>query len=351
MISKYRLLGVALHAIHKDIHHHSINQQWRTYFSWAILSYMRSDSFTGRSFSHSEYSVFKGPFWTCRAYALACMASLMDPEDRVIEWKVEWAKKLLFLNILEVIQDERIADAPPLPAALFILDERVAHALPLSVVRFIQDERVADTFPLPAIRVILPTPQRVDSIIGVVGWLLDQAFRQRIPGAYEAFREKGSLRYIEEKSTLYPELIELLRGYITGLSDAKVGNLQSVEFFDQHIKDLHQAPVIHCICASIARSGIPPRSILSTLASIAPYDNEWPDILQTLNSLGHEYSVQCYTLHPADDGTRNDVRCWKKEMKGIVNILAECLKKEKGRNTNINISNLQNLWQSLGNMA
>ncbi|PBK86025.1 hypothetical protein ARMGADRAFT_1035990 [Armillaria gallica] len=309
-ISKYRLLRVALHAIHKDIHHlvNPPSKQWRTDVFWAILSFIMSDLFTGCSLSNPEYSEFKQPFWTCRAYALACMASLMGGgrESCDVEWKAEWATKPLFLNILRVIHDERVADAPPPPAVQVILD-----------------------------------PPRVDSIIGVVGWLLCQAFKRGIPGAYEAFRQNGSLGYIAKKSSLYLELIEALRGYITGLSDAKTGKfpgIQSDEFPDRHIQDLHRAPVIRCICASIVRSVTPPRPMLSSLTSIAPHDDKWPNILQTLNSLDDEYpdSVQCYTLHPTDNGTPNDLKRWKKDMKEIVRILAECLEVAKSSNIDIN---------------
>ncbi len=197
-ISKYRLLRVSLHAMNKAVNDHPDNdssKQWRTDAFWAIHSYMTSDLFAERSSGNSEDSELKDLFWTFHADVLACMASLMGEgrEDWVVEWKEDWAKKPTFLNILQFIHDERVADIPRLP--------------PIAVI---------------------PDPsQHVDSITGVVGLLLDQAFKQGIPGAYEAFQEKDSLRYIADKSSLHPELIELLRGYITGLSDAKAGNFQS----------------------------------------------------------------------------------------------------------------------------
>ncbi|KAK0432064.1 hypothetical protein EV421DRAFT_1924779 [Armillaria borealis] len=225
------------------------------------------------------------------------------PEDCGIEWKAELAMKPLFLNILRVIHDERVADAPPPPSVQVILD-----------------------------------PPRVDSIIGVVGWLLGQAFKRGIPGVYEAFRENGSLGYIANKSSLHLEFIEGLRGYITGLSGAKTRKLPDIQedLLDWHIEDLHQAPVIRCICASIAPSITPPCPILSSLTSIAPHNDKWPNILQTLKLLDDEYSVQCYTLHPTDNGTPNDMKRWKKDMKEIVRILAECLEEAKGSNNDIN---------------
>ncbi len=76
--------------------------------------------------------------------------------------------------------------------------------------------------------------------------------------------------------------------------------------------------------------------MLSSLASIAPYYDEWFNILEILNSPDHEYSVQCYTLHPADNGTQDDVKRWKRDMKEIVHVLAECLEEEKGRNMGTN---------------
>ncbi|SJL17962.1 uncharacterized protein ARMOST_21533 [Armillaria ostoyae] len=191
----------------------------------------------------------------------------------------------------------------------------------LNILRVIHDEHVVDAPPLPAIQVILDPP-RVDSIIGVVGWLL----------------ENGSLGYIANKSSLHLELIKALHGYITGLSGAKARKLPDIQedLLDWHIEDLHQAPVIHCICVSIAHSITPLCLILFSLTSIAPHNDKWPNILQTLNSLYDEYSVQCYTLHPTDNGTPNDMKHWKKDMEEIVHILAECLEKEKDRNNDIN---------------
>ncbi len=178
-ISKYRLLRVALHAINKDIHCRPLNlpsKQWRTDVFSAILSYMMSDLFTGYSSSISEDSEFKDLFWACRAHVLVCMASMMhgSTEYSAVEPNAGWATKSLFLNILRVIHDEPVGDAPHLSAILAFPD----------------------------------LPQRFDSISGIAGYILCQAFSRGIPEAYEAFRETGSLRYIAEKSSLHPELIE-----------------------------------------------------------------------------------------------------------------------------------------------
>ncbi|PBK85953.1 hypothetical protein ARMGADRAFT_1035935 [Armillaria gallica] len=47
-------------------------------------------------------------------------------------------------------------------------------------------------------------------------------------------------------------------------------------------------------------------------------------------------SPTCYTLHSTNKGTPNDVKCWKRDMEGIVSTLAECLKKKKGSHNDIN---------------
>ncbi|KAK0226805.1 hypothetical protein EDD85DRAFT_795126 [Armillaria nabsnona] len=254
-----------------------------------------------------EYSEFKDHFWTGSTYALACMASLMGggPEYCVIEPNAEWVMKPLFLNILQAMHHERVADVP-------------------------------SQTPFP---VYPDLPQHIDSAISAVGILLDQAFKQGIPSAYEAFQEKGSLHYIAEKSRLHLGLIEGLRAYITGLSDAKAGkfpDIQSDEFPDRHIHDLHEAPVICCICASITYSGYPPRPILSSLASIDPNHSQWTEILDTLNSPDHEYSVNNYSFDPIKAISSDDQKHLKKRMKKTLHILDECLKAERARRNGIN---------------
>ncbi|KAK0486775.1 hypothetical protein EDD18DRAFT_1360433 [Armillaria luteobubalina] len=305
-IFKYRLLRVALCAIKNTIRSADPpSKEWRTHLFWAILSYIKSDLFSGHALSNSEYWEFEDLLWACRAYALVCLAILtsLGPKYRVFVREQQWNDKDLVLSILRVIHEERAVDTPVLPPGPALLKRG--------------------------------TRDHVDSIIYIAGWFLGHAFDNRTPGVYEAFQEKGSLRYIAEKSSLHPEIIEGLRGYINGLSSAKAGKLPDIQLdntLDRHIEDLHQAPVIRCICASIARSGTPSRPILSTLASIAPYHDQWSNILQTLNSPDHEYSVQCYALHPKDKGTRDDVERWKKDMKKNVSILTECLEEENRRN-------------------
>ncbi len=309
-ISKYRLLCIAIGAIQKVLRHHPIDppsKEWRTNVFRAIVSFMMSDLFTGRSLSDLEYSEIKDTFWTGSTYTLACMASFIDgdPEYCVIEPNAEWDTKPLFLNIIQVIHDERVADVP-------------------------------SQTPFP---VYPDRPQRVDSAIGAVSLLLDQAFKRGIPGVYEAFREKGTLRYVAEKSRLHLDLIEGLQAYINGLSDAKAGkfpDIQSDEFPDRHIHDLHEAPVIRCICASIAHSGLTPRPILSSLASIDPNNSRWTEILDTLNSPDHEYSVNNYSFDPIKAISSDDQKRLKKSMKKTLRILAECLKAERARRNGTN---------------
>ncbi|KAK0190190.1 hypothetical protein F5146DRAFT_1139775 [Armillaria mellea] len=318
-ISKYQLLCVALRTIHKDIHDpvDPPSKQWQTHLFQAILSYMMSDFFTGHSMTDSEYPEFKDLFWTCRGYALACMASLIGvgPESCGIEWTAEWAKMPLFLNIIEVIHDEDVADAP--------------H--------------------LPAVRVIPGLSQHLDFIRSIVSWLLGQAFLQGIPGAYEAFQEKGSLEYIAEKCSLHLEFIDGLHGYITGLSDAKAGkfpDVQSDEFPDWHIQDLHQAPVIHCICASISYYVPQPRPILSSLISIDPNHPEWTKILETLNSANHEHSVDNYQFDKSMGISSEDQKSLKKKMKNTLRILEKCLEEERHSMNSINQSSTSSSAQT-----
>ncbi|KAK0471459.1 hypothetical protein IW261DRAFT_1597270 [Armillaria novae-zelandiae] len=240
-ISKYQLLCIALSAIRKDIlSADPLSKEWQTLLFWATLSDIKSDLYSRHTLSDPEYSEFKDPFWTCRAYALVCMGLFTGghAEYCVAEWKAEWADKPFFLNILRVIDDERVADAP---------------------------------FLLP-VQVKPDSLHPADSIFGVVSRLLGQAFEWEIPGAHEAFREKDSLRYIAERRSLHPDLIEGLRGYITGLSNAKAGkfpDIQSGEFPD---------------------CGTQPRPILSSLASLDPNHSEWDRILHTLYSPNDENS-------------------------------------------------------------
>ncbi|PBK85910.1 hypothetical protein ARMGADRAFT_1086945 [Armillaria gallica] len=309
-ISKYQLLHVALCAIDKYIHYHPRDRpsnQWQTDVFRAILSYIMSDSFTGSLLSKLEGLEFKELFWACHSYGLVCMALLMDggSENCIIEPPTEWVTKPLFLNILQVIHDENVAHTPC-----------------LSTIQAFPD-----------------LPQHFDSIVGIVSFLLGKEFSRGILNAYEAFKEKGSLSYIAENSSLHPELFKGLHGYITGLSEAKARKLPDIQL-DQslgwHIRDLHQAQVICCICASIACSNTSPHHILSSLVLIAPYHDEWFNILEILNSSDHKYSVQCYTLHPTNNGMQDDLKHWKKDMKETVRILAECLEEEKGRNKGTN---------------
>ncbi len=224
-------------------------------------------------------------------------------EYSAVEPNAGWATKSLFLNILRVIHDEPVGDAH--------------HP--------------------SAIRASADLPQRFDSISGVASYLFDQAFSWGIPEAYEAFREKGGLRYIAEKSSLHPELIEGLHGYITGLLKCKAGkfpHIPSDEFLDRHIQDMHQAYVIRYVCASVVGSRTPPHPILFYLASIAPVHPEWSKILDTLNSPDDENSIDKYIL--GSDTSPDDRGKFRKDMEDTVEILDKCLKAARDRRNGIN---------------
>ncbi|PBK79685.1 hypothetical protein ARMGADRAFT_1092866 [Armillaria gallica] len=188
------------------------------------------------------------------------MASLMgeSPEDYVIEWREDLARRPTFLDILQFIHNEHVADIPCL---------------------------------LP-IEIIADPPQCVVSMIDIVGLLLGQAFKWGIPRAYEAFQEKDSLRYLTDNISLHPELIKLLCIYITGVSKAvTLPNIQSDGFLHWHIQDLHQATVICCICASITPSNTERGHILSSVVSINPHHSEWDGILEILKSPADKNSI------------------------------------------------------------
>ncbi|KAK0226834.1 hypothetical protein EDD85DRAFT_855747 [Armillaria nabsnona] len=260
---------------------------------------MKSDLFTGRSLGNLGDSV-----WTCRSHALVCMASLMrrGPEYSAVEPNEEWVTKPLFVNILRVIHDDRVADTPRLSA-------------------------IPD-FPDPL--------QHVDPMIGAAGFILGQIFSWEIPGAYEAFREQKGLGDIAVRKKLHSELIAVLRGYITGISNAKARNLpaiQSDDFLDWHIQDLHQVHVIGFVCASITYSGTPWRRILSSLVSIDPNHSEWDAIVKTLSE-NDEYSFEKYILDR--DTLPDDQEHLKESMKVTVRILAECWEGERDRRNGAN---------------
>ncbi|KAK0481217.1 hypothetical protein EDD18DRAFT_1203662, partial [Armillaria luteobubalina] len=288
-ISKYRLLRAALRAIDKNIHYHPDDlpsAKWRTDVFQAILSYMKSDVFTGCSLSHSEGSV-----WTCRSHALMCMASLMrgGPEYSTVELNAEWVTKPLILNILPVIHDDSVADTPSLSAIPDIPDP----------------------------------PQCFEPTIGAAGSILGQAFSREIPRAYEAFREEKGLGDIAVKISPHPELIELLLGYFTGLSKTKARNvsaIQSDDFLDWHIQDLHQVHVIGFVCACITYGDTPRHRILSSLVSVDPNHSEWDVIVKTLSN-SDEFSFGKYI--PRRKTFSDDHEYLKKSMKVTVRMLAQ----------------------------
>ncbi|KAK0471810.1 hypothetical protein IW261DRAFT_1511027 [Armillaria novae-zelandiae] len=141
-----------------------------------------------------------------------------------------------------------------------------------------------------------------------------------------------------DREYLHPKVLEGFQGYLTGLLEAiKIAGNRSLDpetFPGWHIEDLHRAVVIRCICASIVRSGTPPRPILSFLASIVPHHPEWPNILDTLNSTDGKYSIEKYNFHwyPSPD----DKAHLKRDMKAVVKILDGCLKAARGYGNDVN---------------
>ncbi len=85
--------------------------------------------------------------------------------------------------------------------------------------------------------------------------------------------------------------------------------------------------------------------MLSSFASIAPDHTQWSQILETLDSPSHKYSIDKYTsssyhqvtnipltnTHPAHTTHENNGKLFKKDLKKTVTILAECLEGERDR--------------------
>ncbi|KAK0432939.1 hypothetical protein EV421DRAFT_1451334 [Armillaria borealis] len=263
-----------------------------------ILSYIASPLFRDSKSSYKS--------WRCRAWALECMARFveMGPEYCHVGPPAEWAKRPFWSNILGDIRNE------------FSSNESYVTTVYVS----------ADTH----------HTQRCESVKGAVSSLLGHAFSLRVKDAYEAFREKGGFSDIAVRKKLHSELIEVMRGYITGISEAEMGKLpedQSDDFLDWHIQDLHQVHVVGFICATIAYSDAPRHCILSSLVSILPNHSEWNGIVKTLSE-NDEYSFEKYIL--SRDMLPDDRECLKESMKATVCILAECLEAERHRRNGIN---------------
>lgn len=305
---KRQLLRIAVHALNRVIHPPA-SSPWMFDLEVfkAISSYIASDLFSYWDFpeypDHSEDG--------CSVvYALVCLASLMQQEPHFNECLTpeEWATRSLFSNILKILQFSEGGKSQ------IVLS-------PLSAIEF-----------SPFLR------NHCHDTELLVIYILGQALSRGLLQVFEAFREKSSLSYIADREYLHHKAIEGLKGYITGLSEAtkKTGSqiVDPETFPGWHIEDLHRAVVIRCITASIICSDTPPHLILSNLASIAPNHPEWSNILETLNSPEDDLSIEKYNFHwqPSSD----DKECLKKQMKHVVEILAECLEVERLRKNGIN---------------
>ncbi len=305
---KRQLLRIAVHALHRVIHPPA-SSPWMfdpEVFK-AISSYIASDLFPYWDFpeypDHSEDG--------CSVvHALVCLASLMQQEPHFNEHlpPEEWATRSLFSNILKILQFSEGGKSQ------IVLS-------PWSAIEF-----------SPFLR------NHCHDTELLVIYIFGQALSKGLLQVFEAFREKSSLSYIADREYLHHKAIEGLKGYITGLSEAtkKTGSqiVDPETFPGWHIEDLHRAVVIRCITASIICSDTPPHLILSNLASIAPNHPEWSNILETLNSPEDDLSIEKYNFHwqPSSD----DKECLKKQMKHVVEILAECLEVERLRKNGIN---------------
>ncbi|KAK0442501.1 uncharacterized protein EV420DRAFT_1649666 [Desarmillaria tabescens] len=283
-IYKHRLLEVALHVVIRGMSC-SDNSQFSFFHDGvlnAVHSYIASGLFAMDPVNTEENTLV----WTCRNHALACMTLFINrgSEFGVDVQVSEWGTRSFFYNI---------------------------------------------------IRLIVQVFGRYFSDIGchgsqfqVMGFLLGQGFAGGIVDAYDTFQEEGVLRHIVRRSELQLWLTEGLKEYIIGISEAtrRTGNypdLQSENFLQSHIEDLHNPLVVRGICASIVQSNTTPHSILSSLASIAPDHPEWPKILATLHSPDAKYSVEKYEFTLINPGC--DEESLKKGLREATQVLTDCL--------------------------
>ncbi len=227
----------------------------------------------------------------------------MGPKYCHVGPPAEWAKKPFWSNILGDIRNE--------------FNSNKSYMITVYV--------SADTY----------HTQRCESVKDAVSSLLGHAFSLRVKDAYEAFREKAGFGDIAVRKKLHSELIKVLHGYITGISEAKMENLpedQSDNFLDWHIQDLHQVHVIGFICATITYSDAPRHRILSSLVSIRPNHSEWDGIVKTLSE-NDEYSFEKYIL--GRETLPDEQERLKESLKETVRILAERLEAEKHRRNGI----------------
>ncbi len=294
-----QLLRIVVHALNKSVHPPAMSLlKFDPEIFKAIASYVASDLFTYPHFRDLECSI---------VHALVCMASLMhrEPHFDLLVPPEEWATKSLFLNILNIQQQS-------------YHEKFSSYSSAIKFSPFLQ--------------------KHFGNMEHLGIFLFGQAFSKGILQAYNVFREQGGLMRTADREYLHPQVLEGFRGYLIGLSEAmkKTGDqsLDPETFPGWHIHDLHRAVVIRCICASIVRSGIPPRPILSFVVSIYPHHSEWSKILDTLNSPDDKYSIEKYNFHwyPSPDDKERS----KRDMKDVVRILDECLKAAMGPKNDIN---------------
>ncbi|KAK0442517.1 uncharacterized protein EV420DRAFT_1578408 [Desarmillaria tabescens] len=305
-ISKYRLLEVVLQAVKRDLHDpdNSPSPFLHDGPCKVIVSFITSNLFTGDFGIHPSGIRFEVTrlIWTCYDHALSCMISVLNREPAlgISVPLAEWDTKAFFSSIIGIVlQDFNSDDLDRFPSG-YQLHYGQGYASPFRAVDF----------------------------------LLGQGFSGGIADAYDAFLEQGVLMHITQKRQLQLWLIEGLQRYITGISEAtkktgKYRDIQSESFLQRHIDNLHQSIVIHGICASIARNRIQSRSILSSLASIAPNHQNWPEIIDTLNP-------ETYDRTPSESDGLKDEICYKKELKETVCILAKCLEAERDGKSGVN---------------
>ncbi|SJL18070.1 uncharacterized protein ARMOST_21642 [Armillaria ostoyae] len=280
-IYKHRLLEITLHVIIRGMSG-SVNSQFSFFHHGvcnAVHLYIASNLFIMDPVDMENSLV-----WTCHNHALACMALFVNrgPEFGIDIQVSEWGTRPFFYNIISIIVRAFGHD----------FSDIGGHA----------------------------------SQFQAMGFLLGQGFAGGITDVYDIFQEEGVLGQIVWRSELQLWLIEGLMEYIIGISEAtkRMGeypDLQSEDFLQSHIEDLHNPHVICGICASIVQSNIPPCSILSPLASIAPDHPEWQKILAILLSPDAKYSANKYEFRLINPG--RDEASMKKDLREAINILDE----------------------------
>lgn len=297
---KWQLLRIAVPALNRIVH--PLNKSLRKFDAEVfqeIGAYIASDLFL----SGNRRPFLARVLW--RRYtkdAVHCVASLMHREPRfhVLVPREKWATTSLFLNIAKLWQFSQ--------PGKFIL-----WCMPQAEFR-----------PCYQGHIQLRPRDDFNHVNCFIIYILSQGFSRGVKEAYEAFRDQCGWDYIARHAYVHPKAIDGVTSYFTGLSEAtkKENEKPDATFPSSYIDDLHQAKTIRSICATIVNSGVPPRPILNSLASIDPKHTNWLDILAELRSSG-EFSIEKYDFRRrlSDD----EVERLKKEMMHAVDILEKCL--------------------------